>query len=109
MTDPLLAGEVFFTSPSFIHAALACGGLSVTGRMRAGGAMAIKLTGTQRLAKLPTTLYISPATYLPIRVVIGGLRQDYRWLAPTAANLSMLKVRIPPGFRRVNNATGPSG
>lgn len=108
MTDPLVAGEVFFTSPSFIHASLACGGLSVTGHMYVGGAPAIKLTGTQRLARLPTTLYISPATYLPIRVVIGGLRRDYRWLAPTAANLAMLKVRIPPGFRRVNNAAGSS-
>lgn len=108
MTDPLLAGEVFFTSPSFIHAALACGGLSVTGRMHVDGATAIKLTGIQRLAKLPITLYISPATHLPIRIVIGGLRQDYLWLAPTAANLAMLKVHIPPRFRRVNNATGPS-
>jgi hypothetical protein len=57
--------------------------------------------------KLPLTVYVSPATYLLVRVVIGGLRQDYRWLAPTAANLAMLKVRIPPGFHRVNNATGP--
>ena len=108
MTDPLLAGKVFFTSPSFIHGALACGGLSVAGRTRVAGATAIKLTGTQRLAKPPITLYVSPATYLPIRVVIGGLRQDYRWLAPTAANLAMLKVRIPPGFRRVKNTAAPS-
>jgi hypothetical protein len=108
MTDPLLASEVYFTSPSFIHAALACGGLSVTGRMRVDGATAITLTGTQRLAKLAITLYISPATYLPIRIVIGGLRQDYRWLPATAANLAMLKVRIPPGYRRVNSATALS-
>jgi len=109
MTDPLLAGKVFFTSPSFIHGALACGGLSVTGRTRVDGAAAIKLTGTRRLAKPPITLYVSPATYLPIRIVIGGLREDYRWLAPTAANLAMLKVRIPPGFRRVKSTAGPSG
>jgi len=108
MTDPLLAGKVFFTSPSFIHGALACGGLSVTGRTRVDGAAAIKLTGTWRLARRPITLYVSPATYLPIRIVIGGLRQDYRWLAPTAANLAMLKVRIPPGFRRVKNTAAPS-
>ena len=108
MTDPLLAGEVFFTSPSFIHAVLACGGLSVAGRMRVNGAAAIKLTGTQRLAKLPITLYVGPATYLPIRIVLGGLRQNYRWLAPTAANLALLKVRIPHRFRRVKNAAGPS-
>jgi hypothetical protein len=107
MTDPLLAGELFFTSPSYIHAALACGGLSVTGRARVDGAAAIKLTGTRRLMKLPLTVYVSPATYLLVRVVIGGLRQDYRWLAPTAANLAMLKVRIPPGFRRVKNASRP--
>ena len=108
MTDPLLAGKVFFTSPSFIHGALACGGLSVAGRTRVDSATAIKLTGTQRLAKPPITLYVSPATYLPIRVVIGGLRQDYRWLAPTAANLAMLTVRIPPRFRRVKNTAEPS-
>jgi len=108
MTDPLLAGKLFFTSPSFIHGALACGGLSVTGRTRVDGAAAIKLTGTHRLARPPITLYVSPATYLPIRIVIGGLRQDYRWLAPTAANQAMLKVRIPPGFRRVKNTARPS-
>src|SRR5690349_7951346 len=103
MTDPLVAGEVFFTSPSFIRAALACGGLTKAGRTRVDGAAAIVLTGTQRMANLPITLYVSPATYLPVRIVIGGLRQDYRWLAPTAANLAMLKVRIPPGFRRAGN------
>lgn len=109
MTDVLLAGQVFFTSPSFIHAALACGGLSVAGHARLNGAAAIELTGTQRLAKLPITLYVSPATYLPVRIVIDGLRQDYRWLAPTAANLARLTVRIPPGFRRVSHATAPAG
>jgi len=108
MTDPLLAGEVVFTSPSFIHAALACGGLSVTGHMRVHGAAAITLTGTRRLATLPITLYVSPATYLPIRIMIGGLRQDYRWLAPTTARLALLRVRIPPGFRRVSDATRPA-
>ena len=49
-----------------------------------------------------------PTTYLPIRIVIGGLRQDYRWLEPTAANQAKLKVRIPPGFRRVKNTARPS-
>jgi len=107
MTDPRAAGEAFFTSPSYIRSALACGGLSVAGRVRVDGAAAIKLTGTRRLMRLPLTVYVSPATYLLIRVVIGGLRQDYRWLAPTASNLAMLKVRIPPGFRRVRSQDPP--
>jgi hypothetical protein len=98
---------VFFTSPSYVHAALACGGLSVTGHVRVDGTAAIRLTGTKRLLKLPLTMYVSPVTYLLVRTVIGGRRQDYRWLRPTAANLAMLRVRIPPGFRRVKNAGAP--
>jgi hypothetical protein len=50
-------------------------------------------------------MYVSPATYLLVRTVIGGLRQDYRWLRPTAANLAKLKVRVPPGFHRVKDAS----
>jgi hypothetical protein len=76
--------------------------------MEVNGVVAIRLTGTRRLTKLPLTLYVSPVTYLLVRVVIGGLRQDYGWLAPTAANLAMLKVSIPPGFRRVKDATPQS-
>lgn len=79
---------------------------SVTGHMRVDGGLAIRLTGTRRLLKLSLTVYGSPVTYLLIRVVIGGLREDYRWLAPTAANLAMLKVRIPPGFSRAKHASG---
>jgi hypothetical protein len=105
MTDPHVAGEFIFTSPAYIQSALGCGGLSVTGRVEVDGAIAIRLTGTRRLTKMPLTMYVSPVTFFLIRVVIGGLRQDYRWLAPTAGNLAMLKVRIPAGFRRVKDAS----
>jgi hypothetical protein len=104
MTEPRLAGELLFTSPSYVHSALACGGLSVTGHVRVDGQPAIRLTGTERLRRLPLTMYVSPATYLLVRTVIGDLRQDYRWLRPTAANLAKLKVSVPPGFRRVKDA-----
>ena len=104
MTDPMLVGELLFMSPAVIKAALACGGLSVARHVRVDGAAAIELTGTLRLTSMPLTVYVSPATYLLVRVVIDGVRQDYRWLAPTAAHLARLKVRIPPGFRRVQAA-----
>jgi hypothetical protein len=108
MNDPQVAGESIFTSPAYIQSALSCGGLSVTGRVEVDGAIAIRLTGTRRLTKMPLTMYVSPVTFFLIRVVIGGWRQDYRWLAPTAGNLAMLKVRIPAGFRRVKDASPPS-
>ena len=105
MNQPRLTGELLFTSPIYVHSALACGGLSVAGHVRVDGTAAIRLTGTKRLLKLPLTMYVNPATYLLVRTVIGGLRQDYRWLRPTAANLAKLKVRIPPGFHRVKDAS----
>jgi hypothetical protein len=101
--DPRLDGILLFTSPVFVRAALACGGLSVSGHVRIDGTAAIRLTGSRAETKLPLVIYISPVTYRLVRTVIGGLRQDYRWLAPTPANLATLTVPIPPGFHRVPN------
>jgi hypothetical protein len=101
MENPRADGIVLFTSPAFIKAALACGGLSVTGHVRLDGTTAIRLTGSRAVTKLPLVIYISPVTYQLVRTVIGGLRQDYRWLAPTPANIAKLRVPIPPGFHRV--------
>jgi hypothetical protein len=103
MQDPRVDGIVLFTSPTFIRAALACGGLSVTGHVQVDGTAAIKLAGSRAVTKLPMIIYISPVTYRLVRTVIGGLRQDYRWLAPTPGNLATLTVPIPPGFHRVPN------
>ena len=107
MWDPLGAGELFFRSPSFVASALACGGFSVAGHVQVDGTAAIKLTGTPRLNVVPITVYISPSTYLLIRTMIGGLRQDYRWLAPTRANRALLTVPIPAGFRRTADSSEP--
>ena len=106
MQDPRVDGIVLFTSPAFIRATLACGGLSVTGHVQVDGVATVRLTGSRPVTKLPLTIYISPVTYRLVRTVIGGLRQDYRWLAPTPANLARLRVAIPPGFHRVRNAAG---
>jgi hypothetical protein len=103
MRDPKADGILLFTSPAFIQATLACGGLSVTGRVRVDGGTAIRLAGSRAVTKVPLVIYISPVTYRLVRTVIGGLRQDFRWLAPTPANLATLTAPIPPGFRRVPN------
>ena len=61
------------------------------------------------------TFWVDPATYLPVRSVstlesplipgqaqlAGQLQIDYRWLAPTPANVAELHVTIPPGFTEV--------
>jgi len=59
------------------------------------------MTGTSRLASRPLTVYVSPTTYLPVRVDYDGLRQGYRWLAPTKANLAKLTLRVAHGFQRI--------
>jgi hypothetical protein len=58
-------------------------------------------------------LWVDPATYLPVRTAFGVTSAaplpmliplgsaDIRWLAPTRANLALLTVPIPPGFRHV--------
>jgi hypothetical protein len=54
---------------------------------------------------------VDPVTYLPLRVMwtwkeIGKLSGDFRWLRPTRANLAMLDLPIPPGFRAGRVPTG---
>lgn len=89
------------TAPSSIRAALACGGLRISGHGQVNGVAVIKMTGTPRLSKYPLTVDVSPATYLPVRLKFGNLWWNYRWLAPTAANLASLTVHAPAGFQRV--------
>jgi len=50
-------------------------------------------------------LWANASTYLPVRLVSHGQRYrfqvDFRWLAPSAANLARLHQPIPAGFRHV--------
>ena len=99
-----------------LRAAVSCGTLDVAGRQRLDGVEAIKLTGG-RHSIISETIWVSPGTYLPMRVVIRSfahhslvlnnqvvLRQtaDFSWLPPTSQNLAKLTVPIPAGFRRVS-------
>jgi hypothetical protein len=100
---------------------LACGTLSYQGKQHVDGINALKLVSVQRqrrgktLTTLTTTIWVDPATYLPVRVTYQSrwttqrtrpmvsvpTRFDIRWLPPTRANLALLTVRIPAGFTRV--------
>jgi len=90
------------TSPASIKSALACGGLVKAGTETVQGVPAIKLTSTSKLTSHQLTIDVSPATFLPVRVVFGDIEMDYRWLQPTAANLAKLAPHIPPGFRQTH-------
>jgi len=61
-----------------------------------------------------TTLWVNPATYLPVRLQINTtvtlpdghtshavFSSDVSWLPPTSANLANFRVRIPPGYTQV--------
>jgi len=112
--------------PSYLGTLLGCGDASVTGRVWINGVHTIRITGVPVRTRLPKgmvkatkagvqfTLYVNPATYLPVRVVSsttsygGGARRstyatttNIRWLPPTAANVAKTIVTIPRGFRHV--------
>jgi uncharacterized membrane protein len=73
----------------------------VAGRQLIDGIDAIKITGNNGL----DTLWVSPSTYLPVRVMLSlrkvQVQTDFSWLAPTPANLAQLNVAVPAGFRQV--------
>jgi hypothetical protein len=100
---------------------LSCGA-AVAGRQRVDGVEAIKLrlsssyrracaaANDQRRCQPQSVgwsgvLWASASTYLPVRLVSHGqrfgFRIDFRWLAPTAANLARLRQPIPAAFRHV--------
>jgi hypothetical protein len=87
--------------PAFIREELSCGEYMTADRQLVDGIDAIKITGNKGL----DTLWVNPATYLPVRAIFtfGRLRTEtsFRWLPPTRANLARLSVRVPPGFRQV--------
>jgi hypothetical protein len=61
-----------------------------------------RMTGLHATAAL---MWVDAASYLPLRQVLrfstGRVYMaDYRFLAPTAANLAKLRVVIPPGYHR---------
>jgi hypothetical protein len=91
-----------------LRAAVSCGSLAVAGRQRVHGAEAIELTSRPG-SLIPETVWVSPGTYLPMRVVIHPVpgqpgpwqTANIAWLRPTAQNLARLTVPIPAGFRQV--------
>jgi hypothetical protein len=116
---------------AFIDGTLACGAASATGHVLVDGMPTVQITGkpiTVRLqpgmakavgAKWATarwTLYVNPATYLPVRMsgsteTFGGRAGRYtsssvtnvQWLPPTSANIAQTLVTIPPGFYQVSS------
>jgi hypothetical protein len=90
-----------------LRAAVSCGTLAVTGRQRVDGIKAIRLTSTPD-SLISETIWVSLATYLPVRVVIrpaharpGLLTADITWLPLTTRSLANLGVQVPTGFRHV--------
>jgi hypothetical protein len=111
-----LAPKSLLTVARTLRAAVSCGALDVAARQRVDGVEAIKLTsGPNRPAS--ETIWVSPGTYLPMRLVIRSrpgralvlksdvvLQQtaDFTWLPPATPNLARLTVPIPAGFRHVS-------
>jgi len=106
-----LPGGIGARSPASVvtnlRRAISCGTLTEAGRQRVGRIDAIKLTSRPG-SLVSETIWVSPGTYLPVRLVIRAPGKpspwqtaDISWLAPTAQNLARLAVPIPAGFRQV--------
>jgi hypothetical protein len=89
--------------PAFIRSQLSCGAYTVAGRQVVDGIDAIKIT--RSAGRL--TLFVDPATYLPIQLDVGPLRISFQWLPATPASLAQLKVPVPVGFQQVPPPTQP--
>jgi hypothetical protein len=88
----------------YVRRTLACGGYRIAGKARIGGQDVIKIIGTAKDLNsryVPQTFFVSATTYLLIRELIPFGHRDFRWLRPTSANLALLKITIPAGFRHV--------
>jgi len=102
------AGSLPATAVRALRAAVSCGDLAAAGRQRVDGIEALVLTSSPD-SPIPETIWVSPGTYLPVRVVVrpvpgmAGLWQtaDITWLRPTRQNLAHLTVPVPAGFRQV--------
>jgi hypothetical protein len=85
---------------------IAQGQWRIAGHTRLRGQPAIKLaqTASGTYQGHPVTLWVSAATYLPLRLiwVYGKTIQTNNWfyLPPSQANLGHLQVAIPPGYPR---------
>jgi hypothetical protein len=104
------------TAPRALLTAVSCEILTDAGHQRVNGIDAIELTSAPD-SKISETIWVSPGTYLPVRVVVrsaadtSALPQtvDITWLPATAPNLAKLTVPVPAGFGRVplNQAVWP--
>ena len=99
------AGATF--NPARLVHGIASGAWRVVGHTTLDGQPAIELSGTSDAAftPLPVTLWVDAQTYLPIRLISGAAAADtgldvidFSFLPPTAANLAVLQVPIPPGY-----------
>jgi hypothetical protein len=116
---------MFFTPATLaagIREALACGQYSNEGTQYVDGVDAIKLVSVlswhwqAETFTITTTLWVDPASYLPVRWTqslwrqsmkttgheVHSLGYDIQWLPPTSANLAQLTVPIPAGFRQAS-------
>jgi hypothetical protein len=96
-------------SPASLARGITAGQWRIVRRTRLEGQPAIELSETSHgpdvIEPLPTLLWVNARTHLPIRMVNGVgstsvTRDEWAYLPPTAANLKLLEVHIPPGYPR---------
>jgi hypothetical protein len=96
-----------------IHAALAAGTLTVTGRQDVGGRDTLRVAVSFGRPGRQLEMWLDPASYLPVRIALAGrsappgFYEDLSWLQVSAASRARLAVTPPPGFAHL--ARPPAG
>jgi hypothetical protein len=114
--SPYAAPDIL--SPAAIGRGIINGQWRVTGHGQVAGQPAIELTEnpvssqhqgpTAEIYPLPTLLWVSTSTHLPLRMINGAgnpaqVQADWHYLPPTKANLALLQVPIPAGSQRAGS------
>lgn len=108
--------------PLLIKQNLACGGYKIVGYAQIDGTRTVKITGSRVTDAGPAgdirttnTLFVSPSTYLPVRITesltaphvhASPISADIQWLPPTAANRANASVTIPCGYQQISSPSG---
>jgi hypothetical protein len=116
MSTDIGPGGMF--NPATLARAIATEQWRVLRRTQLDGQQAIELRETRSgpfepKPNVPVLLWVGAHTHLPLRWIAGGTSektavayQDYAYLPPTAANLALLRVPIPPGYPRFSPTKG---
>jgi hypothetical protein len=96
----------FGPTPAQVVQSLNAGEVQTTGHPLLDGRPTIELTAQYPAAHSTLQLFVDASSYLPVKSINSSpgttVSTDYSYLQASSANLGLLQVPIPPGFRQAD-------